>query len=156
MENETERLLQEAYQALADFSVKGHYSMVSISALCREIDRHLSVENNHFADASKMEPKALKTQEGGIIKPVKSDGSTASYYELPEGATELQHLISYRVMNAQNGEIFYTHAELERLEALDPPCEARQHSDQMYCSSCETAWDMNDPYPPLCKNKEIL
>lgn len=35
-----------------------------------------------------------------------SDGSTASYYELPDGATELQHLISYRNMNAQDGEIF--------------------------------------------------
>ena len=35
-----------------------------------------------------------------------SDGSTASYYELPAGATELQHLISHRDMNAQIGEIF--------------------------------------------------
>jgi len=35
-----------------------------------------------------------------------SDGSTASYYELPEGATELQDLISHRDMNAQIGEIF--------------------------------------------------
>lgn len=37
---------------------------------------------------------------------VTSDGSTASYYELPPGATELQHLISHRNMNAQIGEIF--------------------------------------------------
>jgi hypothetical protein len=36
----------------------------------------------------------------------KSDGSTASYYQLPEGATELQDLISYRNMNAQDGEMF--------------------------------------------------
>jgi hypothetical protein len=35
-----------------------------------------------------------------------SDGSTASYYELPEGANELQHLISAKNMNAQIGEIF--------------------------------------------------
>ena len=35
-----------------------------------------------------------------------SDGSTASYYELPEGAKELQDLISYKDMNAQIGEIF--------------------------------------------------
>lgn len=35
-----------------------------------------------------------------------SDGSTASYYELPEGSTELQDLISHRDMNAQLGEIF--------------------------------------------------
>lgn len=37
---------------------------------------------------------------------VKSDGSTASYYELPEGATQLQDLISFKNMNAQIGEIF--------------------------------------------------
>ena len=37
---------------------------------------------------------------------VKSDGSTASYYQLPAGASELQHLISHRDMNAQIGEIF--------------------------------------------------
>lgn len=35
-----------------------------------------------------------------------SDGSTASYYELPEGCEELQDLIAYRDMNAQIGEIF--------------------------------------------------
>ena len=35
-----------------------------------------------------------------------SDGSTASYYELPKGATELQDLIACRNMNAQLGEIF--------------------------------------------------
>ena len=68
-----------------------------------------------------------------------SDGSTASYYELPPGATELQHLISFKNMNSQIGEIlrscyrygesshsdqlrdakkirFYINAEIERLE----------------------------------------
>jgi len=72
-------------------------------------------------------------------EPYISDGSTARYYELPDGATELQHLISYRNMNAQVGEIFracyrmgqaahsdrlrdakkmkfYAEAEIERLE----------------------------------------
>jgi hypothetical protein len=71
-----------------------------------------------------------------------SDGSTASYYELPEGATELQELISAKNMNAQIGEIFracyrygqvahspeirdikkilfYAKAELERLTKLE-------------------------------------
>ena len=37
---------------------------------------------------------------------VASDGSTASYYELPKNAAELQDLISYKNMNAQIGEIF--------------------------------------------------
>lgn len=72
---------------------------------------------------------------------VTSDGSTASYYELPRGAKELQDLISHRNMNAQIGEIFracyrmgraahsdelrdakkilfYAKAEVARLEAL--------------------------------------
>ena len=71
----------------------------------------------------------------------RSDGSTADYYKLPDGATELQHLISHRNMNAQIGEIlracyryglashsdqlrdakkilFYAQAEVERLEKL--------------------------------------
>lgn len=70
-----------------------------------------------------------------------SDGSTASYYELPRGAKELQDLISHRNMNSQIGEIFracyrmgraahsdelrdakkilfYAKAEVARLEAL--------------------------------------
>lgn len=69
-----------------------------------------------------------------------SDGSTASYYELPQGAAELQDLISFKSMNAQIGEIFrasyrygevahskklrdakkikfYAEAEIKRLEA---------------------------------------
>jgi hypothetical protein len=72
---------------------------------------------------------------------IKSDGTTASYYELPAGCSELQDLISYRNLNAQDGEIFraiyrkgrashsdelrdarkvlfYAQAEVARLEAL--------------------------------------
>ena len=41
----------------------------------------------------------------GVIK-VASDGSTASYYKLPDNANELQDLISAKNMNAQIGEIF--------------------------------------------------
>lgn len=71
-----------------------------------------------------------------------SDGSTASYYELPKVASELQDLISHKNMNAQIGEIFracyrygqvahspeirdikkilfYANAELKRLEKLN-------------------------------------
>jgi hypothetical protein len=52
---------------------------------------------------------------------VKSDGSTASYYELPKGASQLQHLISYKNMNAQLGEIFracYRYGEVAHSEML--------------------------------------
>jgi hypothetical protein len=71
-----------------------------------------------------------------------SNGTTASYYQLPDDATEIQHLISHRNMNAQIGEIFracyryglcahsdqlrdarkiafYAKAEVERLEKFD-------------------------------------
>ena len=73
---------------------------------------------------------------------VVSDGSTASYYELPPNCKELQDLISAKNMNAQIGEIFresyrygqashsdemrgikkilfYAKAELKRLENLE-------------------------------------
>lgn len=76
----------------------------------------------------------------------RSDGSTADYYVLPEGATQLQDLISHRNMNAQIGEIiracyrygmashsdmlrdakkirFYAQAEVERLEKLETSSE---------------------------------
>ncbi len=80
--------------------------------------------------------------KGSSMTKEQSDGSTASYYELPEGATELQELISAKNMNAQIGEIFracyrygqvahspeirdikkilfYAKAELERLNKLE-------------------------------------
>lgn len=72
----------------------------------------------------------------------KSDGSTASYYTLPEGCKQLQDLISYKNMNAQVGEafrslyrfgssshsdcirdakkvIFYMQAEIERIQRYE-------------------------------------
>ena len=83
---------------------------------------------------------------------ITSDGSTASYYELPRGAKELQDLISHRNMNSQIGEIFracyrmgmaahsdelrdakkilfYAKAEVARLEALQAAT-AKQLDDQ--------------------------
>jgi len=77
-----------------------------------------------------------------ILTKEASDGSTASYYELPENAKELQDLISYKDMNGQIAEIvracyrygevehspklrdakkirFYIDAEIERLEKYD-------------------------------------
>ena len=56
-----------------------------------------------------------------MSKKSKSDGSTADYYELPEGASELQHLISYKNMNAQMGEIqraVFRYGEVEHSEKL--------------------------------------
>ena len=49
-----------------------------------------------------------KAQPAPIMQTLagRSDGSTASYYELPAGAQELQDLISHKNMNSQIGEIF--------------------------------------------------
>ena len=61
-------------------------------------------------DPAVAERIAKEIDEARQAKPVvastRSDGSTASYYQLPAGATELQDLISFRNMNAQDGEIF--------------------------------------------------
>lgn len=51
----------------------------------------------------------------------KSDGSSARYYDLPEGATILQDLISFKNMNAQIGEIFrsaYRYGEVDHSEKI--------------------------------------
>lgn len=83
----------------------------------------------------------------------RSDGSTASYYQLPPDCKELQDLISYRNMNAQDGEIFraiyrkgrashsdelrdarkvlfYAQAEVKRLASLSamPACFGQQNT----------------------------
>jgi 5,10-methylene-tetrahydrofolate dehydrogenase/methenyl tetrahydrofolate cyclohydrolase len=49
-----------------------------------------------------------------------SDGTTASYYELPEDATELQDLISAKNMNYSVGSIFvlcYEHGEAQSVQS---------------------------------------
>ncbi len=88
------------------------------------------------------EEQAVTTPDVAVnSKEARSDDCTASYYKLPGGSTELQHLISHRNMNSQIGEVFrscyrysllsqgdmlkeakkikfYAQAEIERLEKL--------------------------------------
>lgn len=89
-----------------------------------------------------------------VMMKVASDGSTASYYELPEGAKELQDIISYKNMNSQIGEIFracmrygevahsdmmrdakkikfYIEAEIERLQKYHTPLRIRDTLPKM-------------------------
>jgi hypothetical protein len=54
----------------------------------------------------KLKSKKWEAQPRKVANKSVSDGSTASYYELPTGAKELQDLISHKNMNAQIGEIF--------------------------------------------------
>jgi len=49
--------------------------------------------------------KAIDNENERLVKE-SSDGSSASYYELPKDAKELQDIISYKDMNSQIGEIF--------------------------------------------------
>lgn len=83
----------------------------------------------------------IRERDAAMIVKEASDGSSADYYKLPPGATQLQDLISYKNMNAQVGEIFracyrmgqvhhspslrdakkilfYAQAEVDRLEKL--------------------------------------
>jgi hypothetical protein len=65
--------------------------------------------------------RGTSTRTEMMTKKTNSDGSTASYYEVPSGASELQHLISYKNMNAQVGEIFracYRYGEVAHSEKL--------------------------------------
>ena len=89
----------------------------------------------------KLKTKDWEAQPRKVATTSVSDGRTASYYELPAGATELQDLISHKNMNSQIGEIFraayrygasshsdelrdakkikfYIDAEIKRLESL--------------------------------------
>ena len=57
---------------------------------------------------------------------ITSDGSTASYYELPRNAKELQDLISHRNMNSQIGEIFRTCYRMGRAAHSDELRDAKK------------------------------
>ena len=101
-----------------------------------------------------------------------SDGSTADYYELPAGATELQDLISHRNLNAQDGEIFraiyrkgrashsdelrdarkvlfYAQAEVKRLEALSASPTAFGQQNMIDPADVEIASAIDDDSPRM-------
>ncbi len=78
---------QQSEKVLVDASLVRHWeSIIRESAEQARIEAHLE--------------SMMQVSEGT------SDGSTASYYELPDDAAELQDLISYKNMNSQIGEIF--------------------------------------------------
>jgi hypothetical protein len=57
-------------------------------------------------EAMKIAEKSVKASGQVTSGKVSSDGGSTSYYELPEHATELKHLISYREMSFARGNIF--------------------------------------------------
>ena len=100
-------------------------------------DRYTDVsELNHILKKARVEKarKKLAPIAGGVkmTQQHTSDGSTASYYELPEGATELQHLISHRNMNAQIGEVFracYRYGQASHSDRLRDAKKIRFYAD---------------------------
>lgn len=93
-----DRPLVNAFDWTGSIQGKNFWSLISkgINPLCTKGKDDMSARNSDGSDA----------MSGGVKDTTKSDGSTASYYELPEGAQELQQLISHTNMNAQIGEIF--------------------------------------------------
>ena len=97
-----------------------------INTMCNMIDNY----ENAFGEKRKAPSGASGTLTGRIEEQLKldlitfktvSDGSTATYYELPKAASELQHLIGYKNMNAQIGEIFrkcYRYGQVSHSEKL--------------------------------------
>ena len=147
-EIEKNALFQKMKKSLDDTGVSS-YSVADgeQKEIDEEVDFSLSSMTSNFertllgVDAGKANQTIGEASQAWDSAASKSDGSTASYYELPEGATELQHLISHRDMNAQIGEAFracyryglvehsemlrdakkikfYAEAEIERLEKL--------------------------------------
>ena len=50
---------------------------------------------------------------------IAQDGLSTKYYELPEHATELRHLISYKAMSKSRGDIFKACYRLGEKEGTD-------------------------------------
>lgn len=65
---------------------------------------------------------------------IKSDGSTADYYEIPEHCRELQDIISYKNMNAQVAEIFRA---CMRYGEVDHSCKLRDAKKMQFYSGAE-------------------
>ena len=95
--------------ALLDLLTDPDLDLGAIMKVVKEKKLGRVTASTEEADERVLEPQVTKTpplvteQEKGAQV---SDGSTASYYELPDGAHELQDLISHKNMNSQIGEIF--------------------------------------------------
>lgn len=92
---------------------------------------------------------------------VKSDGSSASYYVLPQGATQLQELISHKNMNAQIGEIFracYRYGEVSHSDMLRDAKKIKFYAEAEIArlEKLAAAQDTNAPKATPCQAHEIV
>jgi hypothetical protein len=82
------------------------YQPITLTEVNEDIIKQGAVEDDEYTKIFQRVAAAGDIYAPDEAPTQTSDGSTARYYQLPAGATELQHLISYRDMNAQIGEIF--------------------------------------------------
>lgn len=134
----TDELCQTCFKLLTPEQVLG----CSRKGCSHWVDQNKQIQTVDRKALSEENIEELVNKANDLVRTV-SDGSTASYYELPSEARELQDLISYKNMNAQIGEIFraayrygqsshsdqlrdakkikfYADAEIERLENYGP------------------------------------
>ena len=103
------RLLEDNKIHYFSWTRRHHHNRSATAHLeyLKRIDRYLPGGNNEKMGAyiDELYAKEYSTPSE-TPKVATSDGSSADYYELPAGATQLQDLISHKDMNAQIGEIF--------------------------------------------------
>ncbi len=73
---------------------------------------------NGWGNAHSSNLYEAEVQEATSAK-IKSDGGPTSYYELPEGATELRHVISGKQMGFARGNVFKAMYRLGEKEGTD-------------------------------------
>lgn len=111
--------------SIADYLVQDHVDLMCENMMLKEAaEQALEV----LEKTTSLLRQVLLTEENNMEQleldfddKYVSDGSTASYYVLPNGAAELQDLIGYKNMNAQIGEIFracYRYGECKHSDKL--------------------------------------
>lgn len=101
------QMLQEAGMSGEITEIEDTKPFNSVMNIPDEVDKEWKPEHEYWKDNE--------------VSLATSDGSTASYYELPHNASELQHLISHKDMNSQIGEIFracYRYGEVSHSNKL--------------------------------------
>lgn len=80
------------------------------------LDPILGTAYSHGHKAPLCYPCVRSAKAGGRVK---SDGGSTAYYRLPEHATELRHLISYKGMSKSRGDVFKACYRLGEKEGSD-------------------------------------
>jgi len=104
-----EEVSVEREDAVLDVLTNPNLDIDLLAVRLQELGFERVTASTEETNKSVLKPQVTKTQllEEKLEKGAQvSDGSTASYYELPDGARELQDLISHKNMNSQIGEIF--------------------------------------------------